>query len=511
MKTTRTFILFVFLFSQWCVGIHAQESQNSLIGMWNYSSDDVSLSSNGKMFLPDGHMYGYSFNPDRTNIGTWIMADYQIVNDSTYIEKCFFHASITWQIDVKMTFHVSEDKQTLTTKFTYIYPNGKHVTTTEMWKRVSVAESQKYMDEVQQNWDALHAQALKDYRRVPDEGETIAKRGEKLMGDIHNALKINNVDIAYELLLLRAELDPSNLQWQHDVVKFLQVVGSAPTNARKYAERYMNLTKAQAVSVCDTTVQQSVIAFFELTNDSVEKVSVLEKQLHEEEISGEPPTKYTAILYLLSAMIRLENKQYDNALTQAMKGAKIFDSVEDEKETYLPLFCNIVVVSTLQGKKDYETAIPLLEKSVTLKSELVDHHLALLALCYDKSIQQGNKNERKRLEALLKDKLWALDIEEGQDSILKRKGMEAGTYYLLQRGNWQFGDKRMPLEYDDLLIDEGDGIHGDLVLMNEKGNVFQSEGDVGCINVRLLLKEYNPAVGAMMKKAWKMYEKDKRK
>lgn len=513
MKKNQT-ILFILLLVGMNMSVLAQErlNENPLVGMWDYTGNDGSLSSSGKIFLPDGHMYGYRFNQDRKELGTWIMADYEMVNDSTYIEKCLLHSTITFQTDIEMTFHLSEDGQTLTTVFTYIYPNNQHVQTQETWQR-NILNEQKYMERVAQNWDALYVQGRKDFGLYPSEEETLEERGEKYYSLYQNAIKNNNLDAAYQLILIRAELDPKNMQWQQDAVNFFMRTRSAPTPARKYAKRYRNLVQERAANVRDTTLQKSILMLFLLTNNPVEKYKVLEEHLQKEEACNEPPTIYTLILYAQACGFSFQEKRYEATYDYALKAIKVHDSLEEKEVIPLSDLYNIAATSKLMGSKDYEGAILLYEKSVALTTattEPRDNPIATLAICYDKAIKQGRKDYDKKLKTLLKDKWWAFRVEEGQDSISNAHGFESGgIYYILQRGNWHLGCTKLPFNFDEIFDSTDETTKVESVVMTEKGEVMHGTGMSAEINVKPVLIMDNPVLHTMIETAWKMYKKKK--
>lgn len=71
MKRLLTYVIALLLSGQ----MVAQECP--FLGVWQ-KKDGVW----GKIFLAEGKMYGYSLDKNSSNLSTWLMGDYRVLNDS---------------------------------------------------------------------------------------------------------------------------------------------------------------------------------------------------------------------------------------------------------------------------------------------------------------------------------------------------------------------------------------------------------------------------------------------
>lgn len=485
--------------------------------MWNMMSPDGQAPKGGKMFLPDGRMYGYAYNEDGTDISTWIMANYDVVNDSTYVEHIFFHTDITYQsIDLEMNYKVAPDHSAILTTYTYVQPNGNRQPTMELWVRDTIADHQKFIERAGKDWDALHQQALKEYDRVPAEGETIEQKGEKLSALIQESLKNNQLDNAYAAYLTRAELDPTNIQWQQDLVTFYHAVNIAPTPAITYAKRLLSLAKAQAATPTDSTLQGSVFSlarFHTMQGNYEEGYQLLRDHLAAEEASQSQLTESTAALYnMMSGVMCYKTERWEEAYDYAMKSAKILEDTHSPYTLMLARDYNCAAGAKVKLEA-YQEAISLYEKELkTIPSDAPDASFtkeqaeALLAL----SLQAvGTKEAKSRMKEMLKDKVWAVKTENRQDSIALALGLKGNaTYYPLinEELKWTLNSPTSPVDLRDFHAGkdrrDDETTQGMKAFMNEQGDIITYTGR-SRLKTSLLLKPSSPELKARLQKAFR--------
>lgn len=497
--------------------------ENPLVGMWNMVGPDGQLTKGGKMFLPDGRMYGYGYNDDFTDISTWIMANYDIVNDSTYVEHVFFHTDITYQsIDLEMKFKVVPDPKAIISTYTYIQPNGSPREVTELWVKDTSANTQKFMERASQKWDSLHQQALKDNGRVPDEGETVEQRGEKLASFIQTSYQNNKMDEAYAALLARAELDPTNLRWQQELVLFCNALNIAPTPSITYAKRFLSLAEAQAASPTDSTLQMSVFAlakFYLMQNKFQEGYQLLRDHLAAEEASQSQPNPVTPVLYnMLSGALCPRLEKWDESYEYAMKSIKALEDSHIPNNLLLArdYSCAASAKMRLQAYPEalslYENALKVLPTATPPAVSTKEHSEAMMVLCLH---EIGTKEAKSRMKELLKDKVWAVHTENVQDSTHIAIGFKSNTtYYPLinEEANWTLNSLKPLIDLNDFTPGkekDEEACKGRKVLMSENGDIISYTGNAQ-LHLQINLKPASPELKARLQKAFREAKKAKK-
>lgn len=500
-----------------------QAQENPLVGMWTLMNNGQPTPS-GKIFFPDGRMYGYTFNDDGTDMSTWIMANYDTVNDSTYIEKPFFHTAINYQeTELEMTFKMAPDSQSYVSSFTYIQPNGSRPRAMELWTKDANPDHQKYIDRVSKDWDELHQQALKQYNRIPAEGETVEEKGTKLLALIQANLMNNKLDPAYEALLVCAELDPSNLEWQRNLVNFYHATNSAPSPSIAYGKRLLNLAKAQASSPRDSTLQQSVFLLTRLhliQGNLEEGCQLLRDQLAAEEACQDAPTEITGILYNIAGGMCYNMGKWEEALDYALKGIKTFEATNSPNVILHAQTYSLAGLTKLKLGA-YKEVIPYLEKELQMLPpeapegiRLKEDAEPLLVLCLQ---EEKTKAAQNRIKELLKGKVWAFRLENPLDSVAIALGMKSNTiYYPLVNENikWDVNNPTPPLAGISTLLGDKDEEDEDTsgseeAFMSEEGDLIVFNGSSN-IQSLLMLKPGTPELKAKLQKALRDYKAAKK-
>ena len=224
-------------------------AQSSKIeGTWvQMNAEGTKIIPNVKCILPDGKILGLSFSEDFKNKAPWFLGTYEVLDDSTYIEHLTFHSSIAFQRDIKQTYQRLNDS-ILITSYINRFANGVDVPAVEGWKKMDFP-AQEYAE----HWDEIQQQALTMFERIPPQGKTVEQYGDELYKAFEQS-KDKNLDRAHDILLVRAELDTTNLSWQRDMLKFYMDTKGLPAIADKIANRYVRLTEQQAPTPTDTAV-----------------------------------------------------------------------------------------------------------------------------------------------------------------------------------------------------------------------------------------------------------------
>ena len=283
------------------LSLTATAQQSALIGTWQQLDANGNPTTNVKIFMPDGKLLGQSFNDDFTASSVWFMSNYKMLNDTSYVDHAFYHSNILYERDYFFTFHKENDSLLVSTYIDFRL-NNLGVIMTERWKKMN-REMPVYTDV---EWKALQQKSLAEFDRLPQEGQTVGQYAQKLYDKAQDYQKSNKLDRAAEALLLRAELDTTNLAWQKDASQFFLYRKMAPAVAEKIANRIIRITEAQAPTPTDTSVvgayRQLAYLYNFRGNNGMEQVrSTISKVIDMETKAGCQPSKDYGLDYFLVA------------------------------------------------------------------------------------------------------------------------------------------------------------------------------------------------------------------
>lgn len=431
----KTFLLLVLMLIPLTMRVQAKPTP--LEGMWLQVGQDDVPTLYGKVFLPDGRLYGFCFSKDFKNTATWIMADYKVVDDSVYQEHVFFHSDINYQRDISFNYF-KENDSILITSYTNYYPNGQKMLITERWKKVKDSLD-KWTNDA---WKSEYQKALTDFGRVPREGQSIADKGKELCDTYQRYYDRQQMDQANEALLIRAELDTMNLEWQNDVLAFYQNINVTPSIAEKISNRAIRLSKSVAKSPTDTTIVnayflQGMIFMKRGPNGFADAKRSLQKVIGLEKASNRPAKKSTGLVYYTMAMLNGENPEamyeYASQCATILDAAPDADNQQKGEGHYL-------VALALKGLKEFEKSNKELELVIPLflndKGEplpkLAEIHL-IMFLNFMDLLKQGtlSKNTYKDFLKFMEDKMLCLEITDPLN-----KWQLKGDYYIMEVNNW---------------------------------------------------------------------------
>ena len=118
------------------------DSNNPFVGVWQQaipvSEDQLLLTPNGKVFLPDGRVLGYYLNPvdyenyEKFDFKTWFISDYQITSDSTYTENVTPHENPVWVGPIDFHYQFLNSRM-LSAYYEHTNPDGSKITIVDTW------------------------------------------------------------------------------------------------------------------------------------------------------------------------------------------------------------------------------------------------------------------------------------------------------------------------------------------------------------------------------------------
>ena len=143
---------------------YAQQT-NPLVGVWqkidNMNQTHIMVGPNGKVFLPDGRLFGFYLNPtdfahyDEYNFGPWIFGSYEVTSDSTYTERIILHeAGPTWETQAYFKY-AFVGKRILVGQFDHTFPDGTVRTIYDIWIKAVYDDKEReaIIKKVYDNWD----------------------------------------------------------------------------------------------------------------------------------------------------------------------------------------------------------------------------------------------------------------------------------------------------------------------------------------------------------------------
>lgn len=429
------------LFASGLLTLTALAQKSSLVGSWVMLDSKGFPTTSVKTFMPDGKLLGQSFNSDFTVSSVWFMSNYKMLNDTSFVDHAFYHSDINYQRDFFFTFHMENDS-VLATSYIDYRGNNARVDVRERWKKMD-RPVPVFSDA---EWEALHQKSLVEFDRLPKEGQTTEQYAQELYDKAQDYIKRSKLDYAFESLLVRAELDTTNIQWQDNAITFLLEQKAAPSVAEKLADRYISLSEAVAPVANDT----SVIKAYRLKayllnyrgNPSVSQVRELAaKCIEMEKAAGNKPTKDYALDYFLMAMTYLPEGEFDVIQDYALKSIDIMEKASDVSEQQKGEAYFLLAMSQMQTGHLQE-AIDILTNKV--QKQFVDEQGQPMPRVYGdvwplivenyEDLLLKNPKDKKVLKAyreFLADKMICAKFEA-----TNRELNVWGEHYVMERDSW---------------------------------------------------------------------------
>lgn len=157
--------LFSFAVMALCSMVSFAGKNNPLVGVWQkveYRGPGIiMIGSAGKVFMPDGRLFGFYLNPADYNhyedfdFNPWLFGNYEVTSDSTYHEKITLHqAGPQWETDAYFTYKFLNSR-ILLAEFTHVFPDGTKRAITDVWIKAVYDEKERkeLLKKVADNWD----------------------------------------------------------------------------------------------------------------------------------------------------------------------------------------------------------------------------------------------------------------------------------------------------------------------------------------------------------------------
>ncbi len=421
------------------------KAQTSPVGTWVYNfSKDNPTNIYGINFSQDGKMYCFSYNANSRQSFPVVMGDYTLTSDSTLYEHVIFHMHIPGQRDIDYTFHRDTDS-TMVMHFKDVFPNGTTMINTDSLTRTSFDKMKGvFIPGDEASWQQTYQQALEVFGRKPTGSRTVESMGRMLYSDYQRFKENNQLDRAYEALLIRAEMDTTNLGWQNDVLDFYFETNTAPSMAEKIVNRIIRLKEQKAGSPTDTAVIKAYTMLYGLYsyrgNDAADDLRrVSDKALKLALSSDKTPGVIISNCYLMKSTTCLSTRDFEHMYEYAKKAAEILDTVPDapslQKAQTLfsvssALLCMDKYAECLETMKQ---CVPLFADTLGYQSEkLTDEVYPFMFGCYSSLYIDNPKNKKlqKEYKEFISDKLLrAVIVGENPWGL-------NGRYYILERNEW---------------------------------------------------------------------------
>lgn len=449
----------IVLFASALLTLTATAQQSVLEGTWVMLDSSGFPTTSVKVFMPDGKQLGLSFNSDYTNSSVWFMANYKVLNDTSYVDQAFYHSDIAYQHDYHFTFR-KENDSILVTRYIDYRLNGNGVIMQERWKKMD-RPMPVYTDA---EWKALHQKSLAEFDRLPRDGQTVEQYAKELNDKAQGYLKANRLDRAFELLHIRAELDTTNIDWQKDVCNVYLEKRIATTSAMQVANRYIRLVEAKAPTANDTSVvnayRMKAYLYNYRGNPAMTQMrSITTKVIEMETAAGHQPTKAYGLDYFLMAMSYLPEGNMEKVYEYAMKCIDIFEKASDVDDNQKAEGYATAGVALMIDEQREREAIELLKKAESLFSgekaiKVPTMIYPAMFSCYENLIDKYPKDKalKKEMEQFMADKL-AYEVFETTD----REHNLWGEYLVLEKGPWSLGNPAVSGKGStDYLLRKGD-------------------------------------------------------
>ena len=492
----KLFILFV----SGLLSLTATAQQSVLIGSWQQLDSNGFPTTNVKVFMPDGKLLGQCFNEDFTVSSVWFMSNYKVLNDTSFVDHEFYHSNISYQHDYFFTFY-KENDSVLVTKYIDHRNDGVGAIMQERWKKMN-SPLPVFTDA---EWEALHQKSLAEFDRLPKEGQTVEQYADELL---NKALGTNRLDRIIESLVIRAELDTTNLRWQQDALMGFTQNHISPSIAEKIVDRAIRLAEATAPTPSDTTVTDMYrlkALLFAYRDPTVlgTGIKIQEKLVELEDQRGVPTGVYG---YDCSNLALIYNSlgDYEKGYECAAKAVNIYEQLPDvpnlQKGT-----AYFYQVKALANTKRLREAIDLaLDKVVPLFTNeqgevndiLTTEVYPVVYGCYHLLNEADPKDKKliKEAEQFMSDKLLYC-VFKSTDKDLNL----FGEYLVLERGEWNVEDPVLNVSSTKhILLKKGD----EYISLDLK--------DDQEFNAPPIIRPVDAATKENIIKQWKAYKKGKK-
>ena len=446
------------------MSLMAMAQKSELVGTWQQLDVNGNPTTQVKVFMPDGKLLGLSFNADFTTSSVWFMSNYKVLNELAYVDHSIYHSNINYQRDYYFTYFRENDSILVSRYADYRY-NNHLMLVTERWKKMD-REMPTYSDA---EWQALQQKSMAEFDRLPKEGQTVEQYAQELYKTAQGYIKSKKIDRASEPLLIRAELDTTNLQWQKDVLKLFTENSLAPSVAEKIADRAIRLAKAKAPTATDTSVVNAyrTMAYLYNYRGNIGMPQTREyalKALATEIAGGHQPTKDYGLDYFIVAMTYLPEGNFAAINENIDKCIDIFDKASDvsklqKAEAYMMKAMAMMLTDNCREAIDImlNKATPNFVDDNGQPVEKVNSYVyPSVVHCYEMMLEKTPKDKKllKEYQQFLSDKLLIANFTTPDK---KRKLF--GEYLLLERGAWTlekpvavFDDHNLLLQKDDQYI-----------------------------------------------------------
>lgn len=437
------------------MSLMAMAQKSELVGTWQQLDGNGNPTTQVKVFMPDGKLLGLSFNADFTNSSVWFMSDYKVLNELAYEDHSIYHSNINYQRDYYFTYYKENDSVLVTRYADYRYNNHLFVLT-ERWKKMD-REMPTYNDA---EWQALKQKSLVEFERLPKEGQTTEQYAQELYKTAQGYIKSKKLDRASEPLLIRAELDTTNLQWQKDALQFFLENSLAPSVAEKIADRVIRLATAKAPTANDTSVVNAYRTKAYLYNyrgniGMPQTREAAQKAIDLAVAGGYQPTKDYGLDYFIIAMTYLPEGNFTVIEENIDKCIGIFEKATDVSKLQMAEAYMMKAMAQMLTDRSREAIDMMLDKAIPnyvddngQPVEKVNNYVLPSVLrCYERLLEKTPKDKKllKEYQQFLSDKLLIASF-----STTDKKRNLFGDYLVLERGSWTL--EKPVAVYDDLNI-----------------------------------------------------------
>lgn len=485
------------------MSLMAMAQKSELVGTWQQLDANGNPTTQVKVFMPDGKLLGLSFNADFTVSSVWFMSEYKVLNELAYVDHSLYHSDINYQRDYYFTYYKENDSVLVTRYADYRYNNRLFVLT-ERWKKMD-REMPTYNDA---EWQALKEKSLVEFNRLPKEGQTTEQYAQELYKSAQGYIKSKKLDRASEPMLIRAELDTTNLQWQKDVLQLFVENSLAPSVAEKIADRVIRLAAAKAPVPNDTSVINAYRTKAYMYNyrgniGMPQTRECAQKAIDMAVAAGLPPTKDYGLDYFIIAMTYLPEGNFTVIEENIDKCIGIFEKATDVSKLQMAEAYMMKAMAQMLTDRSREAIDMMLDKAIPnyvddngQPVEKVNNYvLPSVVRCYERLLEKTPKDKKllKEYQQFLSDKLLIASF-----LTTDKKRNLFGDYLLLERGTWTL--EKPAAVYDDLniLLQKDDEY---IKYVREKGEERTSEMHVIVVD---------PAKKQDIINKWKAYKKRKK-
>ncbi len=447
------------------MSLMAMAQKSELVGTWQQLDANGNPTTQVKVFMPDGKLLGLSFNADFTVSSVWFMSEYKVLNELAYVDHSLYHSDINYQRDYYFTYYKENDSVLVTRYADYRYNNRLFVLT-ERWKKMD-REMPTYNDA---EWQALKEKSLVEFNRLPKEGQTTEQYAQELYKSAQGYIKSKKLDRASEPMLIRAELDTTNLQWQKDVLQLFVENSLAPSVAEKIADRVIRLAAAKAPVPNDTSVINAYRTKAYMYNyrgniGMPQTRECAQKAIDMAVAAGLPPTKDYGLDYFIIAMTYMPEGNLTEIEKNIDQCIDIFEKATDVSKLQMAEAYMTKAVAMMLNNRCREAIDLMLDKAIPNfvddngqpVEKVTSYVYPSVVHCYELLLEKTPKDKKllKEYQQFLSDKLLIASF-----LTTDKKRNLFGDYLLLERGTWTLekpaavsDDHQILLQKDDEYIE----------------------------------------------------------